>query len=100
MRILRKLLLLGAALALLAFGVVLTVNNPEPIPLDIGLMRFESLPVPVAFAGVFAAGWLFGVACAAPGLVRLAAERRRLRRELRSSRTSSHAREAASAHAD
>lgn len=84
MAIVRKLLLILVLLALLLFGAVFAVNNPDPIPVDIGLIRFESVSMPLAFASTFAAGWLFGVACAAIALLRLKAERRRLRRQLAS----------------
>lgn len=82
MAIVRKLLLLLALLVLLLLGAVFAVSNPGSIPVDVGLMRIESVPIPVAFTCAFALGWVFGLVCAAPALARRAAERRRLRRDL------------------
>ena len=77
---------LALALALL-FAVLLTAifayNNPDSIPIDLGIVRLESVPVPLAFAVCLALGWAFGLASAATALLRMSAERRRLRRELR-----------------
>ncbi len=84
MAVVRKILLAVAALAVLLFGVVLAVNNAEPIPVDIGLTRFDSVPAALALVTAFAAGWVFGLGCAAIALLRLATQRRRLRRELES----------------
>lgn len=91
MAIVRKLLLLVALLVLLLFGAVFAVSNPEPIAVDIGLIRFESVSMPLAFASAFAAGWLFGVVCAAPALLGAGAEKRRLRRRLESAQAELHA---------
>lgn len=82
LRIFKRLLLIVALLALTLFGAVFAANNPGSIPVDVGFMRFESVSMALAFAAAFAAGWAFGVACAAPALVRLTADRRRLRRRL------------------
>lgn len=86
MAIVRKLLLLFALLVLLLLGAVFAVSNPESIPVDIGLVRFDSVSMPLAFGAAFAAGWLFGVACTALTLLRLTSEARRLRRRLESAR--------------
>ncbi|HEX7080245.1 MAG TPA: lipopolysaccharide assembly protein LapA domain-containing protein [Gammaproteobacteria bacterium] len=74
------IVLLGFVVAVAAFfGYI----NPEPIDIDVGVARLEGVPASVAFVTVFALGWVFGLACASFGMLRLAADRRRLRRELR-----------------
>ena len=45
-------------------GAVLTgvfaYSNPQPIAIDIGVTRFEAVPMAVAFAVTLALGWLLG----------------------------------------
>jgi hypothetical protein len=64
-------------------AAVFTYNNPEPITVDTGFMRFERVPASIAFGACFALGWLFGVLSAGLALLRMAGERRRLRRDLK-----------------
>ncbi|MBN1240767.1 MAG: hypothetical protein JXB36_19855, partial [Gammaproteobacteria bacterium] len=44
------------------------------------------VPVPVAFTAAFALGWAFGLVTASFVLLRMANDRRRLRRDLRHAR--------------
>jgi putative membrane protein len=81
---------LGFFLILLLFLLIAAVfafNNPEPIAVDVGIVRFEGVSMSVAFIVCFAAGWLFGLVSAGMALLRMAAERRRLRRDLRLAET-------------
>jgi uncharacterized membrane protein YciS (DUF1049 family) len=70
-----------ALLVLLA--AMFAYSNPEPIAVDVGFARLENVSVSVAFSVAFSFGWVFGLLCAGLILMRLARERRRLRRELR-----------------
>ncbi len=87
MTLLRKALYLAVLVVLVCVAAVFAYNNPDPISLDIGLARFENISLTLALAGAFAVGWLFGLAAAAYALVRMAAEKRRIRRELQSAET-------------
>lgn len=62
---------------------VFAYNNPERIAIDLGVVRLDGVPVPLAFAVSLAIGWMFGLLSAATALLRMSAERRRLRKELR-----------------
>lgn len=71
-------LLLAVLLAITVFAAL----NPGSIELDLAVDRV-TIPTSLALTLAFAAGWLFGVLCAALVLARVAAERRRLRKALR-----------------
>lgn len=70
------------ALLLLAIGIF-AYSNPEPIDVDVGVTRFQQVPMAVAFAIVLTLGWLLGVLTAALALVRSAGEKRRLKQDLK-----------------
>jgi len=75
-----------ALLILLIFlaMVVFTAGNPDDV--SIKLLHWEiSSPVSLAFTVAFAIGWLFGVACMGLYALKIASERRMLRRSLRMS---------------
>jgi uncharacterized integral membrane protein len=71
----------------LLFAVMLAAifayNNPDHIAIDLGVIRLESVPVPLAFVFCLAIGWVFGLVTAGIALMRMSSERRRLRRALR-----------------
>ena len=67
---------------MLSMGVF-AYSNPDPIDVDIGLMRFEQVSMAIAFAIVLTVGWLFGLLSAAIALWRSAGEKRRLRQDLK-----------------
>ena len=73
-------------LVILAVMLVFTRLNPGLIEIDLAFGTVES-SVPLAFTVTFAAGWLFGVLCTLAFVARLLNERRRLRKELKSSET-------------
>ena len=83
----RKTVLLLSVLLVVLFAAVFSYSNPERITVDIGFARLESISMPLAFTVCFALGWAFGLVCAAVALLRMAGERRRLRRELRLAET-------------
>jgi putative membrane protein len=75
-----------ALLILLIFlaMVVFTAGNPDDV--SIKLLHWEiSSPISLAFTVAFAIGWLFGVACMGVYALKIANERRMLRRSLRMS---------------
>ena len=77
----------------LAFAVVLIVLmlltgvfayvNPQPIDIDVGFMRFQGVPMALAFAITLALGWLLGVLSAGLALLRSTGEKRRLKQDLK-----------------
>lgn len=64
--------------------VLFTAANPGDISLS--LLHFEiSAPVPLAFTVAFTTGWIFGIVCMGLYALKIANERRMLRRSLRMS---------------
>jgi uncharacterized integral membrane protein len=80
---LRRILFVSLIFVAVAIAALFAFNNPERISVDIGVARLESVPASVAFVTAFALGWCFGIASATFALLRIAADRRRLRKELR-----------------
>jgi uncharacterized integral membrane protein len=70
-----------AALALSAF---FTSLNPGEIKLDVGFTAIDA-PLGLAFVAALALGWLLGILSLLGWAARLAADRRRLRGELKRS---------------
>jgi uncharacterized integral membrane protein len=79
---LRRLVSVIALVALVLLAAVFAYSNPEPIDVDIGVSRFEQVPMAVAFALVLVLGWVLGLLSAAAALWRSGAEKRRLRQDL------------------
>ena len=79
----RKAALIVALLLAVLLAAVFAYNNPEQIAIDVGIVRIEGVPVPVAFVICLAIGWVFGLISAGVALLRMSRERRRLRRELK-----------------
>jgi uncharacterized integral membrane protein len=80
---LRRIVFAVVVLLFVLLAAVFAYSNPQPIDIDIGLVRLEQVPMSIAFAGVFAFGWLFGLISAGLALLRSAGEKRRLRKELK-----------------
>ena len=80
---LRRLAFAAVLILLLLATGVFAYSNPEPIDIDVGLTRFEQVPMAVAFTLVLAAGWLLGVLSATLALMRSAGEKRRLKQDLK-----------------
>ena len=83
MTLLRKVLFVAVLIVLVCVAAVFAYNNPDPVTLDIGVARFESISMTLALACAFAVGWLFGLLSVGYALMRTASDKRRLRRELR-----------------
>jgi len=79
----RRLAFAAVLISLILLTGVFAYSNPQPIDVDVGLMRFEQVPMAVAFAIALALGWLFGVLSAGLALWRSAAEKRRLKQDLK-----------------
>ena len=79
----RKIGIFLALLLVVLIAAVFAWNNPGTLDVDIAFTRFENVSVPLAFAAAFAVGWLVGLISAGAAVVRMAGERRRLRRKLR-----------------
>ena len=83
MATIRKVALFLALFLIVVLTAVFAYNNPYSISVDIGFTRFENVSVSLAFVVSFAIGWVFGLLSAGIAVVRMASERRRLRRDLR-----------------
>lgn len=79
---LRRLVSVVALVALVLLAAVFAYSNPEPIDVDIGVTRFEQVPMAAAFAVVLVLGWVLGLLSAAAALWRSRVEKRRLRQDL------------------
>jgi len=80
---LRKIALILGLVIAVVLALVFAYNNPQRIAIDLGFMRLDDVPAPLAFAVCLAIGWLFGLLSASAAVVRVYSERRRLRRDLR-----------------
>ena len=79
----RKIALFLVLVLIVLVAAVFAYNNPENISLDIGFTRVEEVSVALAFVVCFAVGWLAGLLSAGIAVMRMAGERRRLRKDLR-----------------
>lgn len=83
MSILRKALVVAVLLAFVLVTAVFAYSNPEPIAVDVGIVKFENVSMALAFACAFALGWLFGLISVGVAMLRMASERHRLKRDLK-----------------
>ncbi|HEY5566897.1 MAG TPA: lipopolysaccharide assembly protein LapA domain-containing protein [Gammaproteobacteria bacterium] len=83
MATIRRLTYVVIAVLFILAALIFAYGNPDPISVDIGFARFENVSMTVAFVFAFGLGWLFGLVCAGLALLRMARERRDLRRDLR-----------------
>jgi uncharacterized membrane protein YciS (DUF1049 family) len=80
---LRRVVFAALLLVFMLLAAVFAYSNPTPIDIDIGLTRLEQVSMSVAFAVVFAFGWLFGLISAGLALLQSAREKRRLKKDLK-----------------
>ncbi|MCG8369899.1 MAG: hypothetical protein MJA32_05225 [Proteobacteria bacterium] len=76
---------IGLAILILVIVIAMatfTANNTGTIDIDLAFAKV-STSIPLAFTATFATGWLFGVLCLGFYALKLANERRVLRRTLR-----------------
>jgi uncharacterized integral membrane protein len=79
----RRLVSAAVLIVLMLLTGVFAYSNPQPIDIDIGLTRFEAVPMALAFAVTLALGWLLGVFSAGLALWRSTGEKRRLKQDLK-----------------
>lgn len=80
---LRRASFIAAMIFIVVLVAMFVYSNPEPIDVDVGIARFESVSMATVFAAVFGCGWVFGLVSAGLALWRSAGEKRRLRRDLK-----------------
>ena len=90
---LRRLVFVAVLLVLMLLMGVFAYSNPQPIDIDVGLMRFEQVSMAVAFAIVLVVGWLLGLLSAGIALWRAAGEKRRLKQDLQYAEAESRTRQ-------
>ena len=78
----RSLLVSILVLAFMGLAAIFAALNPGRISLDFAFLATE-IEEYLAIIGAVALGWVFGIACALFGILRLIAQRRSLRRALR-----------------
>jgi len=79
----RRAILIVLLLLVVLVAAVFAFNNPERVSIDLGIVRLDDVPVPLALAITLAVGWILGLLSAGTAMIRISAERQRLRRELR-----------------
>lgn len=87
MTALKRIFYVAVLVLFVCVAAVFAYNNPEPVTVDIGVVRFENVSLTLALACAFAVGWVFGLAAAGVALLRSASQLRRIRRELRNAET-------------
>ena len=90
---LRRLVFVAVLLVLMLLTGVFAYSNPQPIDIDVGLIRFEQVSMAVAFAVVLVLGWLLGLLSAGIALWRSAGEKRRLKQDLQYAEAESRTRQ-------
>ena len=78
----RKVFIFLLILLFMAVAAVFAWRNPDEISVDIGFVRLDGVSTALAFAVVFGLGWVFGLVCASLAMLRLANQRRKLRRRV------------------
>lgn len=82
MRWIRRVLIAILLLLVLAFGLLFSLQNGQSVPLDLVAMRLSDRPLAVWLLAAFVFGGFSGLAAGSLALVRLQANRYRLRRRL------------------
>lgn len=78
----RKVFIFLLILVFMGVAAVFAWRNPGSISIDVGFIRLEEVSTTMAFAVAFGLGWIFGLGCASLVLLRMANQRRKLRRRL------------------
>ncbi len=81
------MVLIAVLIAFVAIAAIISYANPEPISIDIGVMRFDRVSVALALSIAFALGWVLGSGAAGFGALKAVLQRRRLRKDLNSARS-------------
>lgn len=83
----KRILAIFVLVVALAVSAFFTSLNPGEIQLDLAFTSIAS-PLGLAFVVALAIGWLLGILSALTWVMRISAERRRLRAELKKSQAS------------
>jgi lipopolysaccharide assembly protein A len=82
MRWIRRALIAILLLLVLAFGLLFSLSNGQSVPLDLLAMQLSERPLAVWLLAAFALGGFAGLVAGSLALVKLQANRYRLRRRL------------------
>lgn len=82
MRWIRRTLIILLLLLVLIFGLLFSLQNSQSVPLDLVAMQLGDRPLSVWLFAAFALGGCAGMIAASAALLRLQANRYRLRRRL------------------
>jgi uncharacterized membrane protein YciS (DUF1049 family) len=77
-----RYLIFGVLLVVFLIALVFASVNSDPVTLNLAFTDVETT-TSLAMLSFFAAGWLFGMLCIAFFLLKMASERRQLRKSLR-----------------
>jgi putative membrane protein len=77
-----RYLMFGFLFVVFLAAVVFASINPAPLSVDLAFTQVETT-TSLAILSFFAAGWVFGILCVAFFLLKMATERRQLRKSLR-----------------
>jgi putative membrane protein len=77
-----RYLIFGVLLVVFLIALVFAMVNGDPVTLNLAFTEVETI-TSLAMLSFFAVGWLFGMLCVAIFLLKMAAERRQLRKSLR-----------------
>ena len=78
----RNVVIIAAAAIILILAGFFAYLNQDPVALELAFARVD-VPGWQAHMGMFIAGWVFGLVCAAIIILRLMNQRRKLRRSIR-----------------
>jgi putative membrane protein len=82
MRWIRRILIALLLLLVLLFGLLFSLQNEQQVPLDLVALQLDERPVAVWLLAAFALGGVAGMLAGSVALLRLQANRYRLRRRL------------------
>lgn len=82
MRWIRRFLIVFLLLLVLVFGLLFSLQNAQNVPLDLLALQLRERPLAVWLLAAFAVGGVAGMLAGSAALIRLQANRYRLRRRL------------------
>ncbi|MDX9874439.1 MAG: LapA family protein [Spongiibacteraceae bacterium] len=82
MRLIRRLMIAVVLLLVLVLGLLFTLQNSVPVPIDLLVVQLTERPLAVWVLTAFALGGFLGVLVSSVALIRLQSSRARLRRRL------------------
>ncbi len=82
MRWIRRVLVVVLLLLVLIFGLLVSLQNAQSVPLDLLIFQLQARPIAVWLLATFALGGVLGLLVGSVALLRSQASRYRLRRRL------------------